>query len=222
MTRTRTILLVLAAGIAITVVTLVQRRTHNTDASIGHESGHVKADDVDRKAVQRSNNQHSGSGVAPDVVIPGLVTIATNNASPILVDVDQSLVDSNILNEYLSKRSIQQYRVVTVDAEALRQEIRDVNQDGVVEIALFDEDPVRLIATDAKEYHSGWQSGFGTWTGKVDGDEFSTVLINVSPDGSVNGTIRSPTSGRIKLESIGPSKYHLLWKKDPNVVIKLD
>jgi len=222
MTRTNTVLLALAVGTAVTLVALVQLRTHDAGPSIGQESGQEKADDAEQETVRQANSQPSRSGATPDVVTPALVTIATNNASPILVDVDQSLVDSNILNEYLSKRSIQQYRVVTVDAEALRQEIRDVDQDGVVEIALFDENPVRLVAADAKEYHSGWQSGFGTWTGKVDGDEFSTVLFSVSPDGTVNGTIRSPTSGRIKLESIGPSKYHLLWKKDPNVVIKLN
>ena len=148
-----------------------------------------------------------------------LVTL--NSANDILTDVEATEVDEQLLNQFLSKRPMEKFRLVVVDADLLREKIRDAAQAGALEIALFDDDPVRLIADSSEEHHAGWQSGFGTWRGKIEDDEFSTAMFIVSPDGTVDSTIRSPTAGRFKLESIGATSIHLLWKKDANLSIPI-
>ena len=130
----------------------------------------------------------------------------------ILVDAPDDQVEHADLESFIQQRPLDAYRIVTVDSDALRTVIRDVGQHPGFQLRLLSPSPVTLIAKSAEEHSDGWQSGLATWMGTVAGDDSSSATFVVSPDGSVNGKINSRESGRIAIEPIPNTPYHIVWR----------
>lgn len=175
---------------------------------------------VDTTTDERTANtrfvEHSSSN------IPERSTLSVGSQRQILRDVSDKNLDHRALESFLTKRPMGAYRIVEIDSNELQARIRESEESSIFEIALISETPVRLIAKSADEFHSGWRTGQSTWLGKVDDDEVSSARFLVAPDSTVNATIRSVEFGRIKIEPIPSTPYHIVWTMDPSYTRKID
>ena len=125
--------------------------------------------------------------------------------------VGENLLDRAVLDEFFKKKSVAEYEVVTVDADSIREYIRNSNGRKDLQIALIDDYSVAIAPNRSDEYSSGWQSGISTLSGRVAGVTESFATILVSPDGSIRATISVP--GRwYRIESSGQLPYHVVWR----------
>ena len=124
-------------------------------------------------------------------------------------------IPESVLRAFLASGAMAEYRIVTVDVDALRETIRDAHtttdaQKSTISFPLLDESTVSIEIQAAGEHHEGWQSGIAQLIGKVTGDEFSMVQGLFAPDGSTHLTIR--TGGEryaIRKSSVLP--YHFYY-----------
>lgn len=150
------------------------------------------------------------------------IVVSSSDKDAILVDVPDDQIDHADLEEFIEKRPMDAYRIVHVNSDALRTVVRRVNQQPSFELQLLNTSPVTLVAEDAEEHSSGWQSGLATWRGTVAGADYSYAMFIVSPDGSVNGKVRSRDFGRIAIEPIPNTPYHIVWQLQDGFSQKID
>ena len=150
-----------------------------------------------------------------------------SESQPFIQFVDDSEIPADELETFLKKRPVADYRVARINADALRRMLRNAfppASDSIahtISLSLVDGTLVEVILKDGGESHSGWQSGFASFLGAVEGDQYSTVQCVISPDGSVNLVIR--TAGqRYKLEKTSILPYHVYWSWDPEFSRTID
>ncbi len=105
-------------------------------------------------------------------------------------------VPESVLRTFLASGSISEYRIVSVNIDALRQAIRDAQTTGdsenrTIVFPLIDESIISIEIRAADEHHDGWKSGIAQLRGSVEGDEYSMVQGTFAPDGSAHLTIRA-------------------------------
>lgn len=193
----------------------------------GHDYGNTDLDDESAgdNAVQPEQSRalpefDEVPSAAP--ATPDRTFLSTQAKAAIFADVSDSELDHEGLEEFISARPIGAYRIVHVDGDALRTLIRDSGQTGSFEVQLLDGDPMSLVSEYAEEHSSGWQSGFASWIGQVEGDETSRASFNVRPDGMVDGVVRTLATGRIKIEPIQDTQIHIIWQWAPDFKRNLD
>ena len=129
--------------------------------------------------------------------------------------VHESEVDSTVLERFMSKRPYQTYTIVRINADAIREIIRKSPEQRYFDIRLPNGRVVRALSTSAEEHSAGWQSGIADWLGTVEGDPVSRVSLVITPNGAINGVIRTAAEGRIKIEQIESLSEHVLWSWSP-------
>lgn len=121
-----------------------------------------------------------------------------------------------VLYEWLSERQVANYRVVTVDADTLRQLLRDASPTDsdrlAISLPLVDQSLISIEIISGGEWHDGWRSGFASLLGKIAGDELSTVQCVIAPDGSMSLVIRG-AGNRYKLDKTPLLPYHIYWEQ---------
>ncbi len=152
---------------------------------------------------------------------------ADSSASEVVKFLPDDAIPQDILRDFIDARHIGGYRVVQIDTDALRAIIRDAHESAsssakpVISFPLVDGSTVSIELIAAEEHYDGWQSGIGTFIGRVVGDEYSSVQCVLGPDGSVHLTIR--TSGErhaIRKTSLLP--YHVYWTLGQGFNKKID
>lgn len=215
MSRQR-IIAVLAIVASILVVLVLAR---------GRDESHLQSEDaraVDAIDLTKVESTNPGQAEEKDSVPVQRTVISSTFENPIFSDVDGSQLDHQVVGDFVSKRSIGAYRIVTVNSDVLRSRIREAGSGDSFSIQLLDSNPVKLLAKGSNESSSGWSSGIGSWIGVVEGDEFSRASLMVAPDGTVNGVVRTVEAGRVKIESIKGTPHHLIWQLAPDFSKKLD
>jgi len=139
----------------------------------------------------------------------------------IMNDVDETLLDANLLENFLSKRLVASYRVVTVDTDNLREFLRGDTSIANPELELVDGYSVNVKTIKSNEYTDGWQNGMATWVGKIVGDDIGGATFVVTPEGGIDATITS-SQGRYKIEGLGQGRYHVVWLMDLHDPIAID
>ncbi len=152
---------------------------------------------------------------------------ADSSASEVVKFLPDDAIPQHVLWDFIDARHIGEYRVVQIDTDALRTMIRDARDTApssakpTISLPLVDETMVSIELNAADEHHDGWQSGIGTFIGRVVADEYSSVQCVLGPDGSVHLTIR--TSGErhaIRKTSLLP--YHVYWTLGQGFNKKID
>lgn len=154
--------------------------------------------------------------------LPGRSLAAESNTSVLFEDVPEIQLDHANLEPFLEKRRIAAYRIVSVNSDVLRSIIRQSGEQPAFQVALLDGPPLTLISIGAIEHSAGWQTGIGTWSGRVEGDETSRASFVIGADGSVNGVVRSRSSGRVKIEPVKNTPHHAIWRFGGDVNRKID
>ena len=144
---------------------------------------------------------------------PKSLAFSENEDFPIFSDVPPATLDSEAVESFVSTRWVGEYRVVFVDVDELRAVIRESEVNEILRIQLLDEKPVELIAAKAEEYSSGWQTGHAAWRGGVGNEELSSAVFVVDPSGELNGVINSSLLGRVKIEKVPDTNFHVIWKR---------
>ena len=140
----------------------------------------------------------------------------------ILTDVADRDIDHKAIEGFLSARPIGAYRIVSINSDLLRAKTRQAGGDGAFEIVLFAPEPLPLVPIEAEDHQTGWRTGLASWRGQIDGLEGSKASFVISPDGTVNGVIRSPELGRVKIEPIEGSIHHIIWLANSDIRRKID
>ncbi len=169
------------------------------------ERGHGKIPDGDAKA--------PASGELGD--LPPRLFVEFEGSDQLFADMSDSQLSRPEVQAFLAERHILAYRIVSANSDQLRSNIRDFPAVMSFDIRLLDSEPITLVTSAATEHNEGWQSGYATWIGGVDGDEASSATLFVAPDGSVNGQVRTIANGRVKIENIPGTAAHLIWQRAP-------
>ena len=150
---------------------------------------------------------------------------AESSAPTVITFFPDDVLPEAVLTELLSAKRVADYRVVTVDVDALRQLLRDAppSESDWLEISLplFNQSLISIEIRAGGESHEGWQSGFASFVGKIAGNELSTVQCVIAPDGSVNLVIRG-AGKRYKLEETALLPYHIYWQQGEGSSRKID
>ena len=136
----------------------------------------------------------------------------------VLADVPEAEIDRMAVSRFVSRLPIGDYRIVSIDGDALRAIIRNANAEPAFDVQLLDPEPVTLIAREAQEYYSGWQSGHAGWGGAIQGQELSSATFVIDPNCVVDGSINSPRTGTVKFERIPDTSHYLIWALAPDFV----
>lgn len=158
------------------------------------------------------------------------IAVGSNAETPesaVVKFLPDDVLPQRVLSDLLVARHVGDYRVVEVDTDALRQLIRDASASPTetdppsISLPLVDQSPISIELNDANESHQGWQTGIASFHGQVAGDEMSTVICMIAPDGSMNLVIR--TAGRrYKLEKSPLLPYHIYWVRGEGFSRKID
>jgi len=146
---------------------------------------------------------------------PPRLLVENEGSDQLFADMSDSQLSLPEVEAFLAKRHIHAYRIVSANSEQLRSTIREYPAVVSFDIQLLGSELVTLVASAATEHNEGWQSGYATWIGGVDGDEASSATLFVAPDGSVNGQVRTINDGRVKIENIPGTSAHLIWQRTP-------
>ena len=154
-------------------------------------------------------------------------TSAETPTSDFIVFLPDNVLPESVLSEFLEARHVGDYRVVTVNADALRKMLRDAStlsaaaEPASITLPLIDQSMISIEVRSGGESHEGWKSGFATFRGRVSGDELSTAQCVIAPDGSISLLIR--TAGkRYKLEKTSLLPYHVYWVLGAGFEQKID
>lgn len=217
MRTTRIALIALLAVGAVGVVVFL------TDDSVNQPLSQVDAlpspinSNSDRTSAAPQTNSVPVERPTPDRLI-----VSGNESQSIFADVLDEQIDHASIENFLAARPIGAYRIVTVNSDGLRDLIRQSSGESSFTVRLINEEPITLVPKDAKEHSSGWKSGLGTWRGKVAGDEMSRASFVISPDGTVDGVVRTVESGRIKIEPIDGTNLHIVWQLSADFKREMD
>lgn len=149
------------------------------------------------------------------VVAERQMIFTTSSPDRVFTDVPDASLDHAVIEDFLLRRPLAAYRIVSVNSDLLRERVRNIDTDQTIELALLGSEPQAFVSVGAKEHSEGWQTGFSTWVGQIESDETSRISFVVSPDGSVNGVLQSAESGRIKIEPIKGTPHHIIWQAGP-------
>ena len=140
-----------------------------------------------------------------------------------VLPVDDDMMDPAVIDAFLSERPISRYRIVKVNSDLLRSRIRRANQVDRFHVRLFtDVDlEVQPVGLDVTGHTEGYASGFDTWSGKIVGEERSSILIIARPDGGVRGIFKTP-SGLFHIFPSDYGDYHFVLEVDPEFTVKND
>ena len=169
------------------------------------ERGHGNLPDIDAKT--------PAGGELSD--LPPRLFVEIEDTDQLFADMTDSQFSQPEVQAFLADRLILEYRIVSVNSDQLRSNIREFPAVTSFDVRLLDSEPITLVTSAATEHSEGWQSGYATWVGGVDGDEASSATLFVAPDGSVNGQVRTIKHGRVKIENIPGTSAHLIWKRVP-------
>ena len=151
---------------------------------------------------------------------------AESSAPTLIAFLPDDVLPEAVLNDFLSARRVADYRVVTVDADALRQLLRDASPSESdwleISLPLINQSRISIEVRAGGESHDGWQSGFATLVGKVAGNELSRVICVIAPDSSVSLIIREAGGKRYKLEKTPLLPYHIYWERGEGSSRKID
>ena len=128
---------------------------------------------------------------------------------------DNSVLDPGYLGDTLKVSEFARYRVVTINADHIRELTREPRTSEQLELTPFPDLPLMLTPRQPREYVEGWRSGIAVWSGRIKGVGSSSVSLVISPDGSVRGTI---FGGGLAL-GIKPTTslpYHVITQLDPD------
>jgi hypothetical protein len=221
----------LAAGtlVAVAVVAVLYARNENGGTptpTAGAAPNEIRPDSTGGVETQRDGAAFANSGDDSSVAdFPKQILIEAKVASGSLFqDVEIDLDTNPVIREFVQARPAAEYRIVNTNIDELLENMRRASADPshIIEIQLLNNEVTRLSSMQAQEHASGWQAGLGTWRGSILGDETSSASFTVSGDGRLNGYVRSAEFGRIKVEPIQDSSFHLIWLADPNFVMQID
>lgn len=167
------------------------------------------------------DSSHELQRNSTDTTMPERTMVELSGSASIFTDVPNSQIDHGSIEGFLAKRHIGAYRIVSVNSDALREQIRRENDDQDFEIPLFESPPLSFVASASEEHSSGWQTGLASWLGQVKGDEESGVSFLIAPDGTINGVIRSKATGRVKIEPVKGTLHHVIWSLAPGLERKI-
>lgn len=137
-------------------------------------------------------------------------------------DVPDSQIDYKALEGFFNARHIGAYRIVNVNTDLFRGIIRQADGPANLSLKLLSSDPVKLTVKAAEEYSSGWKAGLANWRGHIADDPTSQAYFVCAADGSLNGVVTSLELGRIKIEPINGTPYHIIWKASGDSETKID
>jgi hypothetical protein len=132
-----------------------------------------------------------------------------------------------VIEEFVRNRPVERYRIVEIDADALRSEIRRAQEalersdSPILELPLLDGAIVKVELRRTAEYFDSWQTGFATFSGALAGGEYSKVSGRISPDGSVSLYIHAPPD-YFKIEPTSVLPFHVYWIMSPDVKTEID
>jgi len=145
---------------------------------------------------------------------------AGESSADVVKFLPDNIVDNDVLDEFIAKRPIKDYRVVEIDVDALRTIIRQAHESiqsstkPTISLPLLDGTAVSIELLQAEEHHESWQSGIASFIGRVVGSEPSSVVCIVGPDGSLSLTMSLPRD-RYKIEKTTLLPYHIYWTMHP-------
>ena len=174
------------------------------------------------------NYSKSTIGVAAVACALAWVSSGANSSSAEIVRfLSVDAIAEDVLNAFIAKRSIQDFRVVTIDSDALRTMIRGAQESiassstPTVSLPLLDGSTVSIELLQAVEHFDSWQSGMATFVGTVEGEEYGGVTAVLTPDGSLDLTM-TISSGRYKIEKTALLPFHVYWTMVPGIRKKID
>jgi hypothetical protein len=142
-------------------------------------------------------------------------------AGAVFLDTDPSLITGADLNDILTAKPHTEYRVVKVNSDFLREQIRNIDAATPISLDLV-EGPIDVIPESGEEVTDGWRNGFATLRGRIEGADQSKVSLGISPGGLVTGHFQSNDIGYVAIEPIGDGGEHLLWKMRDDVEKEID
>jgi hypothetical protein len=179
------------------------------------------ANHTDQSAISELPSPDTSNSNDEIAAQPAYITLEPMTDS-IFSDLPESSVDKDQLDRFLAARPVDKYRVISANGDALRELIRSDVEPRSFDIRLFDDQPITIVATDAKEHSSGWKNGMGMWIGSVDGIEESMATFLITPDGHVKGTILTAQHGRVRIQPMSGTAAHIMWHMDDAYEIKVD
>ena len=170
----------------------------------------------DGAPLQASNSSKNTEEISTTNSTPPLDTSrsdykVSNSASAVFLDAEASLITGADLSKILNTKPYTEYRVVKVNSDYLREQIRNINAATRISLDLV-EGPIKIIPDSGEEINDGWRNGFATMRGKIDGADRSKFSLGISPGGLVTGYFQSNEIGYVAVEPIGDGGEHLLWK----------
>ncbi len=135
-------------------------------------------------------------------------------------DVDEAMLDKAILEQFLEKRPVHRYRVVTIDSDSIRSIIRD-EYNNLLPLNLFDDTKLVSYASSKDDYVTGFEAGISAWSGGIIGEEYGSVVLVIDANGMIEGTIRT-SDGYYRITRAGRSPYQFIWQIVPGYTETID
>lgn len=218
MTRTA---IVTMAAIAVVISILVIARIQ-TSASLSN-SGSMSESEAENSSDAVGNDSESTSKVGEsDINRPEQIVLPVSGSTQFFSDVEEDDIDAVAVSRMLEKRRISAYRVVQVDSDAIRAQLRQGEIQNGIDFRLLDDIPVTFVPRQAADHTDGWKTGLGMARGQIRGDPESYAQFVIGADGAMNGVFRSVEFGRIKIERIPDTPHHMIWKLGPGLDMKID
>jgi len=141
----------------------------------------------------------------------------SNSTEPdIFTEIDESLLDPGVLDAFLKDRPVVRYRIVTIDTDSIRAQIRDEYDDEIY-FNLFDDLQFTAIAQSQKIIETGRGMGFSSWGGRVDGREhFGFVILTIGHNDIMTGSFRG-SFGVYRINDLVTPGHHVIWERDRSV-----
>ena len=173
------------------------------------------ADAYEPPNIQQPLTESAAPVGSQQVAIERQLIDTTPSSDRVFNDVPESSLDHAAIEDFLLKRPLAAYRIVSVNGDLLRERVRNIDAGQSFELVLLGSEPHAFVSVGAKEHSDGWQAGFSTWVGRIESDETSRISFVVSPDGSINGVLQSAEYGRIKIEPVEGTPHHIIWQAGP-------
>lgn len=172
----------------------------------------------------RPSTRHA---IALFIWLAGANSIASADDAAIIRFAADEAVSSPVIEEFVGNRPVERYRIVEIDADALRSAIRAAQEalegsdTATLELPLLDETIVQIELRRAAEHYDSWRSGFASFSGAITGGGYSKISGGIAPDGSVSLYIHAPPD-YFKIEPTSVLPYHVYWIMSPDVKTKID
>ena len=121
-------------------------------------------------------------------------------------------------SQSLRRSTPERYRVIRINTNLLREQIRNSEVHRAFTVQLFGE-PITLVSESAIEHTQGWQAGLAIWEGKISDREWSHCTIIIDPNGLVRATFQAEDIGFVTIEALGEGGHHLMWSMDDSKIV---